>query len=187
MHLGGTRCAAAAVTPGSAAQQNDDIVWIRVFPDHIFSRRGTHHRTDLHTLRNIIRVVNFFDQPGRQTDLVTIGRITVGCTPHQLFLGQLSLQGIRHRHCGIRRTGHAHRLIDISPARKGIPDCSAKTGGRPAERLDLRGMVVCFVFEKDKPLLRHRTVTVIHLHRHHDRARIDLIGLFHIVQFPILF
>ena len=186
VHLGGTCGAAAAVAPGSAAQKDNDIVRVGIFPDHIFSRRRTHHRADLHALRHIIRVINLFDQPGRQTDLVTVGRIPVGCAAHQLFLGQLSFQRIRHRHRRIRRAGHAHRLIDIPPAGKGIADRAAEARCRTAERLNLRGMVVGLILEKYKPLLRHGAIAVVHLHRHHHRAGVNLVGLLHIVQFSVL-
>ena len=186
MYFGGACRAAAAVTSGSAAQKNYDIVRIRCLTNDILSRRRTHHRTDLHSLCHIIRMINLLDQSGRKSDLIAVGRITARRPAHQLLLGQLALKRLRHRHRRISRTRHAHRLIHITASRQGITDRAAKTRRRPAERLDLRRMVVGLILEKDKPLLRHLPVTVIHLHGNHHRAGIDLIGFLHVIQLPVL-
>ena len=44
-----------------------------------------------------------------------------------------------------------------------------------------------FIFKEYKPLLCFLIGSVIHLHRNHNRAGIDFIGLFHIVQFAVFF
>lgn len=85
MHLGGTGCAAAAIASGTSAQQDDDIVRIGVFTDDVASRSRTHNRANLHTLCNIIGMINFFYITGRKADLVAVGRVTGCCTAHQLF------------------------------------------------------------------------------------------------------
>ena len=53
-------------------------------------------------------------------------------------LGQLAGQGALKGRAGIARSGHAHGLIDIRPARQGIADRAAQAGGRAAEGLQSR-------------------------------------------------
>ena len=72
MHFGRPRGAAAAVTPCTTAQKNNDIARIGCLPDHIFARRGTHDRTDLHSLGHIIGMIDLLYETGCQTDLVAI-------------------------------------------------------------------------------------------------------------------
>ena len=63
---------------------------------------------------------------------------------------------------------------------------AAQAGGRAAEGLDFRGMVVRFIFEEDQPLFRHRAVPVIHFHRNDDGTGVDLVGLLHVLQLALL-
>ena len=94
MHLGGAGRAAAAVSPGTSAKQDDDIPWIRRLTDHRPSRSRSQYRSDLHTLRHIIRVIDLLHHPRRKTDLVTVRTITVGRLADQLLLRKLPLHGI---------------------------------------------------------------------------------------------
>ena len=68
-------------------------------------------------------------------------------------LGKLAGQRFADRHRGIARAGDAHGLVDVGTARQGIADGAADAGGRAAERFDLRGVVVGFVFKHQQPVL----------------------------------
>ena len=91
MYLGRSCSTAAAVTAGTSAEQDDDIARIGSQTHYILSGSSTHHGADLHTLCHIVRVVYFLNIAGGQTDLVTIGRITVCRTANQFLLWQLAL------------------------------------------------------------------------------------------------
>ena len=91
MYLGGARRTAATVTTGPSAQQDNDIVGIGIFPDHICSGRSTHNSTDLHTLCDIIRMINLLYIAGCKSDLVAVGGISACSTSYQFFLGKLPL------------------------------------------------------------------------------------------------
>ena len=114
VHLGRTGGSAAAVTACPSAQQNNQIARIGGLADHITAGSRSHNRADLHTLRHIIRMIDFLHIPGSQTDLVSIGAVALGCSPHQLLLGQLALQGLLHGYRRISRSCHTHGLIYIS-------------------------------------------------------------------------
>ena len=116
MYLGGAGSSAAAVTTGPSAQQDNDIVGIRILPDHICPGRCAHNSTNLHTLCNIVGVINFLHIAGSKTNLVAIGGITACCTSYQLLLGKLALQGICNGNGRICRTSHTHCLIDVASA-----------------------------------------------------------------------
>ena len=125
MCLGRTGRTADAVTTGTAAQQNDDISRIGGQSLHRTSRSRTHHCTDLHTLRHIIRMIYLFYITGCQTDLVTVRTVTVCRLAHQLLLRQLARgsclsqipsdlphrsHALPDRHRYVRKAGHgSHR------------------------------------------------------------------------------
>ena len=113
MNLGRTSCTAAAVTSGSATQQNDNITRIRSLADHVFSRSCAHNSTDLHTFCHIVRMIDLFYIAGCKSDLITIRTITTGSTTHQFFLRKLSFQCLRYRNRWISSTSHTHCLIYI--------------------------------------------------------------------------
>ena len=131
-------------------------------------------------------MIDFLHVTRSETDLVSVGGIAVRRAAHQLFLGKLSLQGLGHRNRGIRRARHTHGLIDIAAPGKGVADRAAQTGGRAAEGLDFRGMVVGLILEEHQPLLRLRAVPVIHLHRNDDGAGVDLLGFLHVRKLSFL-
>ena len=91
MYLGGTGCAATAVTACSAAQKDNDISGVRGFSDNILSGCRTHYRTDFHTLCHVIRVIDFLYKARCQTNLVAVGGISCRRTADQLLLRKLSL------------------------------------------------------------------------------------------------
>ena len=183
MHFGGAGGAAAAVAASAASQKNDDIARIRRLPDHGTAGGSAHHGPDFHTFCHVIRMINFFYVSGGQSDLIPIGTISVSRRADQFLLRQFPFHGFLYGNRGIGRTGHTHGLIYVCSSGKGIPDGSAKTGGGAAEGLDLRGVIVGFVFKVDQPLFFHS----VHIHRNHDAAGIDFLGLFLILQFPFRF
>ena len=113
---------------------------------------------------------------GGQTDLVAIGRIARGGGLAQLPLRQLAGEGLVQRGTGVSRAGHPHGLMDIGTAGQGVPDAAADAGGRAAEGLDLRGVVVGLIFEHQQPVLG----LAVHRGGDVDGAGIDLLTL---VQF----
>ena len=114
MYFGRSGRAAAAVTTGTSAQQNDNISRIGSFTDHCASRRCAKHCPDLHTFCHIIRMIDFFDASGRQTDLISVRTISVRCPPHQFLLRKFSFQCLIYGNGRICRPSHAHCLIYIS-------------------------------------------------------------------------
>ena len=90
MHFRRARRSAAAVTPGASAKQDDDISRIRGFPDHSSSGRCSKYRPDLHTFCHIIGMIDFFYCSCRQTDLVSVGAVSMSCFSDQFFLRKLS-------------------------------------------------------------------------------------------------
>ena len=183
MDLGGTGGSAAAVPPGPSAQQDNDISRIRSLPDHRTARRGAQDCSDLHSFRHIIRMIDLLHRSGGKADLVSVGTVSVSRLPYQLLLRQLSFHGLFHGDGGIRRTRHTHGLVHIGTAGQGIPDGSAKTGGRSSERLDLSGMVVGLVLKVHQPLFFHP----VHFYGDHNTAGIDLLRLFLVLQLSFLF
>ena len=107
----------------------------------------------------------------------------MSCTPYDLLLWELALQGFLHRNRGICSSGHTHRLIDIGSSREGIPDRTSKAGSSPTEGFDLRGMVVGFILEIHQPFLG----LSVNLHRHNDAAGVDLFGFLLVVQLAFFF
>ena len=91
VYLGGTGRSANTITSGPAAEQDDDIARIRIFPDHGRARSCCHDCTDLHTLRHIVRMINLLYIAGRKANLIAIGAVAVCCLTHQLFLRKLAL------------------------------------------------------------------------------------------------
>ena len=128
-------------------------------------------------------MIYFFDISGCQTDLVTVRRIAMGCLTHQFLLWEFAFHGILDGYGRICSTGHTHSLIYISTSGKRITDSTTQTGSRTTKWLDLGRMVVGLIFEIDKPFF----CLAVNLYRHNDRACIDLVRFFLIVQLAVLF
>ena len=153
MAFGRAGSAADAVAAGAAAQQQHYVARFRGFPDHIFCRSCGHHRAHFQALGDVAGVVKFLHHAGGQANLVAIGGVAVGCAGNDAALGKLAGQRFADRHRGIARAGDAHGLVDVGTAGQGIADGAADAGGRAAERLDLGGVVVGFVFKHQQPVL----------------------------------
>ena len=117
VYLGGSGSTATAVTACSSAEEDNDIVRIGVFSDHVLSGSRAHNGTDLHSLCHIIGMIDFLYITGSQTDLVAVGGIAACRSSHQLLLGQLALQGFGNGNRRICRAGHTHCLIYIASSR----------------------------------------------------------------------
>ena len=182
MGLGRTGSAAASVTSGTTAQQNNNISRIRSQTLNRTAGSRPENCSDFHTFCHIIGMINLFYETGSKTDLISVGTVSVCCGAHKLLLRQLARHGILHRLCRIRRSGNTHSLVNISTSGKGITDRSAQTGSRTTERLNLCRMVVRLIFEINQPLF----FFAVHLQGNNNRAGIDLIRLLLILQ-PALF
>ena len=114
VRLGGSGCSTDSVTSGTSAEEDDLVSRIGCQSLYGTSWCGTHDSTDLHTLCNVIRMVNLFDITGCQSDLVTVGAVSSCCLAHDLLLWQLAFDRILNRNGRISCTGHTHCLIYIS-------------------------------------------------------------------------
>ena len=181
--LGRTSCAADAVPSGAAAQQNDHISGGGTLTADVIGGSRRNHRAAFQTLGDVALVVQLCHMAGGQTDLVAVGGIARRGGLAQLPLGQLAGEGLVQGGAGVSRTGHPHGLMDIGTAGQGVPDAAADAGGRAAEGLDLRGVVVGLIFEHQQPVLG----LAVHRGGDMDRAGIDLLALVQLRQQAPLF
>ena len=176
--LGGAGGAADAVPAGAAAQQDNHIPGLGGLPNHGIRLHRAHDRAQLHVLRHIAGVVELGDHAGGQANLVAVGGVARGGGGGQLALGQTALNGLAHGRAGVAAAGDAHGLVDVSTAREGVPDGAADAGGRAAEGLDLRGMVMGFVLELEQPVL----LGAVHVHGNVNGTGVDFLALVDVFQ-----
>ena len=172
MRLGGTRSAAAAIAPCLAAQQHHHVPRRRNFTADVFRGSRANHRADLHALGEESVVVNFVHKPRRKADLVAVGAVARRRGGDDLSLRQLARQRLGigpSRVCG---AGEAHRLIDKRAARQRVSNRATDAGRGPAKGLDLRRVIVRFVFKEHEPVL----LLTVDQNRGLDRAGVDLVG-----------
>ena len=108
--------------------------------------------TDFKTLGDVTGMVNLGDLPGREADLIAIGRVAVRGDLADFSLRKFPRKGVSESRQRIARAGDAHRLIDVGPAGEGITDAAAEAGGGTTEGFDLGRVVVGLVLEHDEPL-----------------------------------
>ena len=180
VRLAGAGRAAAAVATRAPAQQHHAVARGGRLAAHVLGRGRAHHRADLHALGGVAGVVNFIHQPRGQTDLVAVGTVPRRRRGGQHALGQLAFDGVFHRLGGVGRAGDAHGLIDVAAPGERVADGAADAGGRAAEGLDLRGVVVRLVLEQQQPLFH----ALVRLHVQFHRAGVDLLGFVQIGQCP---
>ena len=178
MALGGAGGAADSVPAGPSAQQNHHIAGLGPLPDYIFRQDRRHHRAAFQPLGYIALVVNFRHVARGKADLVAVGGIARRRGLGQLALGQLASQRIHQRLAGVPAAGDPHGLMDIRPPGKRVPDAAADAGGRAAEGLDLRGVVVGLVFEHQQPVL----LLTVHHGGNVDGTGVDLLALVQLRQ-----
>ena len=97
MGLGRSGRTADSVAPGRSAEQDHDIARRRPLPADIFRRGRGDHRSDLHALGDITRVIQFIDDAGRQTDLVAVGRVACCRLCHDRALRKLAWDRLADR------------------------------------------------------------------------------------------
>ena len=118
-------------------------------------------------------MVNLIHNAGGKADLVAVGGIARGGGGDDLPLGQLAGDGLGHGSQRVGRAGDTHGAVDVAPPGQGIADGAADAGGRAAEGLDLRGVVVGLVLEEQQPRLGDAVHGDVHLHC----AGVDLLAL----------
>ena len=180
MRLGRAGSAAAAVPSRPTTDQDDGIPCHRAETHHIRPGSGGDDRADFHAFRHIPRMIDFRHLSRGESDLVAIGTVSGRRDGRDFSLRQFAGQGVFQSLPGIAAAGNPHRLIHIGTARQRIPDCSAQTGRRAAERFDLRRMVVGFIFKHDQPFFGPS----VHHRVHDDAAGVVFLGFFQIRQFP---
>ena len=181
--LRGAGGAADAVAAGAPAEQDHDVAGDGALADHIFRGDRADHGADLKVLGDVAGMIDFTDLTGRKADLVAVGGVSGGCGAGELPLGELAGNGLGDRHAGVAAAGDAHGLADVGAAGEGIADAAADAGGRAAEGLDLRGVVVGFVLEHQEPVLLFPADRGIDV----DRAGVDLLALVEIAEQAALF
>ena len=154
VRLGGARGTAAAVAPRAPAEQDHRVAGQRLLASDVFRRDRRDDRADLQMLGRVAGVVELVHLPGGQADLVAVGGIAGGRRRDELSLRQLAGQRPVGRLQGVGRAGDAHGGVDVRPPGERVADGAADAGGRAAEGLDLRGVVVRFIFEQEQPRLR---------------------------------
>ena len=171
--LAGTGSAAAAVTAGSAAQENNHVALFRVGTADIGAGGSAHYRADFQALSYIAVVIELGDLAGSQANLVAVGGVALSGPGGDFPAGELAVHGLGKGQSGVAAAGDAHGLVHIGPAGKGVADGAAQAGGRAAEGLDFRGMVVGFVLELHQPFLG----LAVDGHRHLNGAGVDFLAL----------
>ena len=145
--------AAAAVAPRAPAEQDHNVARHGALAHNMRGWRRADNRADFKALGRVAGMIDLGDMAGRQPDLVAVGAVPRGGRRDDFALRQLAGQRFGQRHGRVGRAGHAHRLIDVAAPGKRIADRPAQAGRRAAERLDLRRVVVRFVFEHEQPVL----------------------------------
>jgi len=93
-------------------------------------------------------MVKFGNLAGRKPYLVSVRGITRGGLTGDFYLREFSRRGFIKACPWVSAACNPHGLMHKCPARKRIPNRAAKTGSRPAKRLDLRRVVVGLVLEQ---------------------------------------
>ena len=174
---------ADAVPAGAAAQQDHHIPGGRTLPADVARRGGGHHGAAFQVLGDVALVIDLRHMAGGKADLVAVGGVARRRGLAELPLGKLAGKGLTEGLAGVTAAGDAHGLVDIGPAGEGVPDAAADAGGRPAEGLDLRGVVVGLVLEHQEPVL----LLPIHLCGNVDGAGVDLLALVQLRELAPLF
>ena len=128
-------------------------------------------------------MIDLVNHTGRKTDLVTVGGVALCRRRYDLALGQFSGHSLRYGNGRIGRARYAHCRVDVGTSGEGIADRTADTGGGAAERLDLRRVVVRFVFEEKQPVL----VLAVVIYGDLDGAGVDLFALVEFCEFAFFF
>ena len=183
MGFRGAGCAAAAVTPCSATQQNNDIAVNRAFSAYIFRRCCRDYCADFHSLCHIAFVIEFIYLSCCQTNLVAVGAIACCRCGNNLSLGQLAAQCFGNGCQGVACTCHTHCGIYIGTTAQRVTNGTAYTGSRAAKGFDFCGMVMGFIFKQQQPFFCFAFYVYINFHS----AGIDFLGFIQLIQLAFLF
>ena len=183
VRLGRTRCAAAAVAAGIAAQKHYNVAFDGLAPYYIFLFVAAYNIACFQPFCFVIGVVHLRHKSRGKTYLVAVAGISRRRSLGYHALGKFAGQSCGNALSGVGAARHAHRLVDVCPARKRIAYGSAQTSGGSAERLYLRGVVMRFVFEHYQPLFRFAVVVHVYFHR----AGVDFVAYVQIIQLAARF
>ena len=126
-------------------------------------------------------MINFCNVTSCQTDLVTVGAVTVGCTECDFSLRQFSSHGIVDRNQRIGCTGYTHGLINIGTTRQRVTNGTAQTGCCTAERFNFGWVVVCFVLEHQNPVF----CSAVYVNGDLDGTCVDFFAFIQILQLSV--
>ena len=171
---------ADAVASRASAHEHDRVAWCRRRADHVDRRCRAHDRAYLHALGGIPRVVNLAHLACGDADLVAVARISFRRLDAYLALRQLACKRLGKRRARVCGAAHAHGLVDPRAPGQRVAYAAAYAGGRPAEGLDLGGVVVRLVFEEEQPVL----VVAVHVGFHLHRAGVHLVGFVEVGKAP---
>ena len=128
-------------------------------------------------------MIDFINDAGCKTDLVTVGSITCGSGGNDFSLGKFAFNGFAYGFKRVCRTGKTHCAVNIGTAGKRVADCAADTGCRAAERFDFGGVVVGLVFEKKEPGL----FFAVGFDFNFNGAGVDFFGFVEFIEFSVFF
>ena len=151
MRLARAGRAAHAVAARAAAEEYDDVAGRGPLAHDVFLRCRGRDRAYLEALGDVAGVVELVDEAGGEAYLVAVGAVTRRRAGAELALRELVGKGVLKRDGGVARAGYAHGLVDVGPAGERVAYRAAYAGGRAAEGLYLRRVVVRLVLEHQKP------------------------------------
>ena len=172
MFLRRTRCPSDTVSTRTTSEHDDDVTGFRTLATHLVFGNGTHHSTNLQTFRLVIGVIDFANVRRGQTNLVAVGGIAGSSGLGNHRLRELARQRGGNRSVDVTRARNTQCLIHIATTAQRVADGAAHAGGCPAERLNLRRVVVRLVLVHQQPVL----LLAIDIHLHADAAGVVLLG-----------
>ena len=152
MCLGGTGCAANAVTTSAAAEKNDDVTIFWTLAANVALRSCAYNSTNLHAFCNIAWVIELRNLAGSKANLITVAGITCSCRANNGALRKLSWEGLRNWNGWICSASDTHCLVDVAAARKRVADSTTDAGSCATKRFNLGWVVVSFVLEEEEPV-----------------------------------
>ena len=174
MNLRWTCSSATSISSCSSTKKNNDISRVRILSLNCTSWSSSYNCTNLHSLGNIIRMVDFLNISCSKSDLVTIWAVSVSSTCNKLSLRKLSMNCLWYRNSRICCTCNSHCLIYICTSWQWISYSTTKTSCCATKWLNLCWMVMCLVLKVNKPFL----CLSINLNRNNNWAGINLIRFF---------
>ncbi len=181
VRLGRARCAAATVAPRFPAEKHDYVALRGFFAVNHIRFSSADYKARFQSLSLETGVINFFYLTGGKPYLVAVGREARRRRLGYYALGQFARDCILNRFGRVRAACYAHRLQNVSPARKRVAYSAAQARCRPAERFYFRGMVVRFVFKHYGILLFFTVDYRVNL----NRAGVNFVAFVKIVEQPL--